>query len=80
MAFTSHSFETLLEDAASPSMRTGSFNLTSGYGHDIAGTAISVDGLDMATVRPESLLDYWWSEELNNSSVEHHGTPDMTLI
>ncbi len=79
MAFTSPSFETLLEDAASPSMRTGSFNLTSGYGHDIAGSAISVDGLDMATVRPESLLDYWWSEELNNSSVEHHGTPDMTL-
>ena len=55
------------------------FTLTSGYGHDLAGTAVNVDGLQNAVVREESMLDYWISSELNNSSFEHHGTPDMEL-
>ena len=55
------------------------FSLTSGYGHDLAGTSVSVDGLDGAIVREESMFDYWHATELNNSSSEHHGTPDMKL-
>ena len=55
------------------------FTLTSGYGHDLAGTAVNIDGLQNAVVREESMLDYWISSELNNSSFEHHGTPDMEL-
>ena len=59
--------------------RNSPFSLASGYGHDIAGTTVSIDGLDNAVVREESMFDYWISTELNNSSVEHHGTPDMEL-
>lgn len=55
------------------------FSLSSGYGHELAGTTVSVDGLDGAVVREESMFDYWHSTELNNSSSEHHGTPDMEL-
>ena len=55
------------------------FTLSSGDGHDFAGAVISFDGLESATVRDESALDYWTSVELNNSSVEHHGVPDMKL-
>lgn len=55
------------------------FSLASGYGHDFAGTSVSVDGLDNALVREESMFDYWIATELNNSSVENHGTPDMAL-
>lgn len=55
------------------------FNQTSGYGHDFASTTISFDGLDEATVRDESILDLWVSEELINSSTEHHGTPDVQI-
>lgn len=55
------------------------FTLSSGDGHDFAGTVISFDGLESAVVREESALDYWANVELNNSSVEHHGVPDMKL-
>ena len=55
------------------------FSLASGYGHEIAGTTVTVDELDNAVVREESILDFWSSVELNNSSIEHHGTPDMKL-
>ncbi len=55
------------------------FSLTSGYGHELAGTLVNVDGLVNAVVREESMFDYWHSVELNNSSTEHHGTPDMEL-
>ena len=59
--------------------RNAPFSLASGYGHDLAGTTVSVDGLVGAVVREESMFDYWHTLELNNSSVEHHGTPDMKL-
>lgn len=59
--------------------RNAPFSLSSGYGHDLAGTTVNVDGLVNAVVREESMFDSWMSHELNNSSVEHHGTPDMEL-
>ena len=55
------------------------FSLSSGYGHELAGTLVNVDGLVNAVVREESMFDFWSSIELNNSSTEHHGTPDMKL-
>ena len=58
---------------------SGPFTQASGYGHDIAGSAIDVDGLVGATVREESMLDLWQTEGLNVSFGEHHGTPDMKL-
>ena len=58
---------------------SGPFTQASGYGHDIAGSAIDVDGLVGATVREESMLDLWHTEGLNVSFGEHHGTPDMKL-
>ena len=66
-------------EQASPSARMAPFNLASGYGHELAGTTVTVDGLDNALVREESMFDYWITTELNNSSTEHHGTPDMKL-
>lgn len=58
---------------------SGPFTQTSGYGHDLAGSVIDVDGLVGATVREESMLDLWLTEELNISFGENHGTPDMKL-
>ena len=71
---------TMEELAPHPDVRlNAAFSLTEGSSHEFAGTAISVDGLDNAVVREESMFDYWISTELNNSSTEHHGTPDMKL-
>ncbi len=58
---------------------SGPFTLASGYGHDLAGSTLDVDGLVGATVREESMLDLWETEGLNVSFGEHHGTPDMKL-
>jgi hypothetical protein len=58
---------------------SGPFSVTSGYGHDLGGMAIDVDGLVQASVREESMFDLWSSETLNLSYGEHHGTPDMKL-
>ena len=58
---------------------SGPFTQSSGYGHDLAGSVIDVDGLVGATVREESMLDAWQTEMLNVSFGEHHGTPDMKL-
>ena len=58
---------------------SGPFTQPSGYGHDLAGSVIDVDGLVGATVREESMLDLWHMEALNVSFGEHHGTPDMKL-
>ena len=76
----------LMNPADAPSLEgpgevgfSGPFTQASGYGHDIAGSAIDVDGLVGATVREESMLDLWQTEGLNVSFGEHHGTPDMKL-
>ncbi|MGB2372771.1 MAG: hypothetical protein ACPIA6_03640, partial [Poseidonia sp.] len=58
---------------------SGPFTMASGYGHDLAGSTLDVDGLVGATVREESMLDLWETEGLNVSFGEHHGTPDMKL-
>ncbi len=58
---------------------TGPFSASSGYGHDLGGMAIDVDGLVQASVREESMFDLWSSEILDLSYGEHHGTPDMKL-
>ena len=58
---------------------SGPFSVTSGYGHDLGGMAIDVDGLVQTSVREESMFDLWSSETLNLSYGEHHGTPDMKL-
>ena len=58
---------------------SGPFSASSGYGHDLGGMTIDVDGLVQATVREESMFDLWSSETLNLSYGEHHGTPDMKL-
>ena len=55
------------------------FSLTEGSSHEFGGTLVNVDGLENAVVREESMFDYWISTELNNSSLENHGTPDMKL-
>ena len=54
---------------------TGPFSLESGFGHDIGGTTIDIDGLVDVSVREESMLDMWNTEALNLSFGEHHGTP-----
>ncbi len=69
----------LFEASPETPQSSSPFTLTSGDGHDFAGTVISFDGLESGTVREESALDLWSNVELNNSSVEHHGTPDMKL-
>ena len=58
---------------------TGPFSLESGFGHDIGGTTIDIDGLVDVSVREESMLDMWNTEALNLSFGEHHGTPDIKL-
>ena len=58
---------------------SGPFSASSGYGHDLGGMAIDVDGLVQVAVREESMLDLWSSHTLNLSYGEHHGTPDMKL-
>ena len=68
----------VLEDIQDVRLNTA-FAATEGSSHDFAGTSISVDGLQNAVVREESMFDYWISTELNNSTTEHHGTPDMKL-
>lgn len=66
-------------DESTDVRRNAPFSLGSGYGHELAGTTVSVDGLDNAVVREESMFDAWMSVELNNSSAEHHGSPDIKL-
>ena len=67
----------IFDESTENPQSTSPFTLSSGDGHDFAGTVISFDGLESGTVREESALDFWSNVELNNSSVEHHGTPDM---
>jgi len=69
----------IFDESTENPQSTSPFTLSSGDGHDFAGTVISFDGLESGTVREESALDFWSNVELNNSSVEHHGTPDMKL-
>ena len=38
---------------------SGPFSASSGYGHDLGGMAIDVDGLVQVAVREESMLDLW---------------------
>mgnify|MGYP001161365262 FL=1 len=71
--------EALSEDEPPTVALSGPFAQTSGYGHDLAGGTIDVDGLVQVTVREESMLDMWTSEMLNLSFGEHHGTPDMKM-
>ena len=40
---------------------SGPFSVTSGYGHDLGGMAIDVDGLVQTSVREESMFDLWSS-------------------
>ncbi len=70
--------EDTLDDAVARGF-SGPFSLESGFGHDIAGTTLDVDGLVEASVREESMLDLWNTEALNVSFGEHHGTPDLKL-
>ena len=76
--FSVQDLETPFEDASRRGF-SGPFHLESGYGHDIGGTTVDVDGLVQASVREESMLDLWTSETLNVSFGEHHGTPDIKL-
>ena len=76
--FSVQDLETSFEDASRRGF-SGPFHLESGYGHDIGGTTVDVDGLVQASVREESMLDLWTSETLNVSFGEHHGTPDIKL-
>ena len=69
----------VFEDLLEKPQFSSPFTLSSGDGHDFAGSVISFDGLESGIVREESALDYWSSVELNNSSVENHGVPDMKL-
>ena len=68
----------LCSRTSKPRLRTphsrfgGPFHPESGYGHDIGGTTVDVDGLVQASVREESMLDLWTSETLNVSFGEHH--------
>nr|ANV79364.1 hypothetical protein [uncultured Candidatus Thalassoarchaea sp.] len=47
------------------------------YGHDFAGSEISIDGLDNAKVRAESALDLWESHLILNANNQTPGTPDI---
>ena len=69
----------VLEEANDSPRQSSLYTTTSGYGHDFAGTTITFDGMENAVVKEESMFDYWHSQELNNSSTENHGTPDLKL-
>ena len=47
------------------------------YGHDFAGSEISIDGLQDAKVRSESALDLWNSHVILNADNQTPGTPDI---
>ncbi|RPG74834.1 MAG: hypothetical protein CBE08_004360, partial [Euryarchaeota archaeon TMED248] len=47
------------------------------YGHDFAGSQISIDGLIDAEVRYESALDMWHSHIVLNAVNQTPGTPDI---
>ena len=47
------------------------------YGHDFAGSQISIDGLIDAQVRYESALDMWHSHVVLNAYNQTPGTPDI---
>ena len=47
------------------------------YGHDFAGSQISIDGLLNADVRYESALDMWHSHIVIDASNQTPGTPDI---
>ena len=47
------------------------------YGHDFAGSQISIDGLIDATVRYESALDLWNSHVILDANNQTPGTPDI---
>ena len=47
------------------------------YGHDFAGSQISIDGLIDAQVRYESALDMWHSHVVLNAYNQTSGTPDI---
>ena len=70
---------TLLDEGKDVSQKSSLYTTASGYGHDFAGTTFTFDGMENAVVKEESMFDYWHSKELNNSSTEHHGTPDLKL-
>ena len=69
----------LLEEADNTPQKSSMYTATSGYGHDFAGTTLTFDGMVNAVVKEESMFDYWHSQELNNSTIENHGTPDLKL-
>lgn len=54
-------------------------SLHDAYGHDFAGTTLSFDGLDSATVREESALDFWISQVFPTLTSQTMGTPDLVL-
>jgi|TARA_B100001094_G_scaffold180854_1_gene175239 hypothetical protein len=54
-------------------------SLSDAYGHDFAGTTLSFDGLESATVREESALDFWISEVFPTLTNQTMGTPDLVL-
>ena len=47
------------------------------YGHDFAGSEVSIDGLVNAKVRAESALDLWESHLILNATNQTPGTPDI---
>ena len=49
------------------------------YSHEFAGTSLSFDGLNDATVREESALDIWMSEILEMLPNEIMGSPDIQI-
>lgn len=49
------------------------------YSHEFAGSSLSFDGLDDATVREESALDIWMTEMLQMLPNESMGSPDLKL-
>ena len=75
------SVETPADDLQSQPIiaQSAPYALESGYGHDLASTAIDVDGLVQVNVREESMFDMWITTAFNTSTNEHHGTPDMKL-
>ena len=75
------SVETPADDLQSQPIiaQSAPYALESGYGHDLASTAIDEDGLVQVNVREESMFDMWITTAFNTSTNEHHGTPDMKL-
>ena len=53
--------------------------LNNSYSHDFAGSSLAFDGLDDATVREESALDFWMTEMLAALPNETMGSPDIQL-